>query len=152
MVSIDTMRKENMAETDQIKCPLCGKGLLQDAVQDYKTTVREGSHYKEITIQKLEVELCSNCKEVFLPKESLDKVRSERHQIRGLLSPFELKKLRQDLGLTQTKMSVLLGTGIKSYLRWEKGTSLQSKSMDRYIRLLGVHPGNVNFLKKLTEM
>ena len=138
-----------MPESDQIKCPLCGKGTLQDSVQDYKTTVREGSHYKQITIKKLAVEICSNCKEVFLPKESLEKVHSERHQVRGLLSPAELKRLRQDLGLTQTNMSSLLGIGKKSYLRWEKGTSLQSKSMDRYIRLLGLHPGNVSFLKKL---
>ena len=84
-----------MTDNAQIKCPLCGKGTLQDTVQDYNTTVKEGVHYKQIVIKDLAVEFCSNCKEVFLPKESLEKVHSERHEIRGLLSPAQLKKMRQ---------------------------------------------------------
>ncbi len=141
-----------MLSNNQIKCPLCEKGVIRDTVQDYSTTVKEGGHYKQIVFKNLAVEFCSNCKEVFLPKESLEIVNSERHKLRGLLSPAQLKKLRQDLGLTQTKISELLGIGKKSYLRWEKGASLQSKSMDKYLRLLGAHSSNVNFLKKLAGM
>ena len=138
-----------MADNIQVKCPLCGNGILEDTVLDYSTTVKEGDHYKHIVINKLPVEQCPNCKEVFLPKESLEKVRSERHTVRELLTPDELKNLRKSLNLTQTGMSELLGVGKKSYLRWENGTCLQSKSMDKYIRLLSASPENVNFLKKL---
>lgn len=138
-----------MAANNTIKCPLCGQGTLKDTVQDYNTTVKDGDHYKHIVIKDLTVELCSNCKEILLPKESLERVHSEKHKIRGLLSTAQLKNLRQDLGLTQTKMAELLGLGKKSYLRWESGASLQSKSMDRYLRLLISNSANVSFLKKL---
>ena len=140
-----------MQDDTLIKCPLCGKGTLEDTVQDYTTTVKEGEHYKQIIIKDLAVECCTNCKEVFLPKESMEKVHSDRHEVQGLLSPAQIKKLRQDLGLTQTKVSELLGIGKKSYLRWEKGTSLQSKSMDRYLRLIGAYPDNIIFLRKLNR-
>ncbi|MFH1189060.1 MAG: type II TA system antitoxin MqsA family protein [Candidatus Omnitrophota bacterium] len=138
-----------MADNAKINCPICKNGILEDKILDYRTTVKEGNSYGPMVISKLAVECCPNCQEVFLPKNSLEKVYSEKHKMRGILLPEELRRIRQDLGLTQSQMSGLLGIGKKSYLRWEKGASLQSRSMDRYIRLLAAHPDNVLFLKKL---
>ena len=138
-----------MAKSNAINCPLCNKGLLEEKIIDYRTTLKVGDHFKRILVKNLTAEVCSNCKEVILPKESLDKVYNERHSRRHLLTTDELKKIRHDLGLTQSKMSELLGVGKKSYLRWEKGSGLQSKSMDRYIRLIRASRENVEFLKKL---
>ena len=138
-----------MSKTDSVKCPLCDKGNLVEKVIDYRTTLKVGDHFKRILVKGLTVEICSNCKEIILPKESMDRVDNERHSRRHLLSPDELKKFRHGLGLTQSEIAGLLGIGKKSYLRWEKGSSLQSRSMDRYIRLLKANPENVKFLKNL---
>ena len=134
---------------NSVRCPLCDKGDLEERVMDYRTILKEGDHFKRILVKKLTVEVCANCKEIILPKESLERVYNERHSRRHLLTTDELKKVRRDLGLTQSRMSELLGIGKKSYLRWEKGSSLQSRSMDRYIRLLRASPDNAEFLKKL---
>lgn len=137
-------------KTDAIECPLCDKGVLEEVVLDYRTTVKDGDHYRKVVLKDITVERCTHCKEVILPKESLERVESEKHEIRGILTPEELKKLRKKLGLSQTKMSELLGVGKKSYLRWENGSYQQNVSMDRYIRLLEVHPDNIAFLKNLS--
>jgi putative zinc finger/helix-turn-helix YgiT family protein len=141
-----------MGKEDQIECPLCEKGVLEEVVTDYQTSIRQGDHYKKVTLKNITVERCTFCHEIMLPKDSLEKVESEKHEIRGLLTPEELKKLRKKLRLTQTGMADLLGVGKKSYLRWENGSYQQNVSTDRYIRLIDAIPENVAFLKKLAGM
>lgn len=141
-----------MAGTGQIQCPLCEKGLLEEIVTDYQTSVRHDDHYKKVTLKNITVERCTYCHEIMLPKDSLEKVESEKHEISGLLTPDELKSLRKKLRLTQAGMSNLLGVGKKSYLRWENGSYRQNVSMDRYIRLIAANPKNIAFLKKIAKM
>lgn len=140
-----------MADKNEMKCPMCGAGVLKDEICDHETYAREGTHNIKIVIKDLAIKRCTSCKEEFMPKEALERVQSEKHKRRGLLTMGQLKELRTKLGYTQVEMADLLGVGKKTYLRWEKGLYLQNKSMDRYIRLIAENPENIKILKRIVE-
>lgn len=58
----------------------------------------------------------------------------------GLLTPDELRAVRLKYGLTQTDMEQLLGTGPKTWTRWERGKVVQSAAADRLIRVIATNP------------
>ncbi len=140
-----------MADQDNVKCPMCGSGFLEDEIADHETYFREGAHNIKLVIKDLAIKRCSNCKEEFMPKEALERVQTEKHNRRGLLTMEQLKEIRKKLGYTQVEMAELLGVGKKTYLRWEKGLYLQNTSMDRYIRLIAENPENIKILKRIVE-
>ncbi|MCM2287085.1 MAG: DUF4065 domain-containing protein [Desulfobacula sp.] len=51
----------------------------------------------------------------------------------GLLSGGEIKKLRQNKGMTQEDLAAVMDVGIASIKRWETG-AIQSRSMDQALR------------------
>jgi len=51
----------------------------------------------------------------------------------GLLSGGEIKKLRQNKGMTQEDLAAVMNVGIASIKRWETG-AIQSRSMDQALR------------------
>ncbi|MFA5906244.1 MAG: type II TA system antitoxin MqsA family protein [Desulfobacula sp.] len=51
----------------------------------------------------------------------------------GLLSGGEIKKLRQNKGMTQEELAAVMDVGIASIKRWETG-AIQSRSMDQALR------------------
>ncbi|HEV2643493.1 MAG TPA: helix-turn-helix domain-containing protein, partial [Candidatus Elarobacter sp.] len=65
----------------------------------------------------------------------LARVSAERaHE--GLLTPLEIRALREALGLTQEALEARLGAGKKSVVRWEAGRVRQSRANDRLLRAL----------------
>ena len=148
---IYTIERVFMPKNDDVKCPLCGKGVLKDEVRDHETFFREGTHNIKLVVKDLRVKRCTECKEEFMPKEALERVQAEKHKRRGLLTMEQLKEIRLRLGYTQVEMAELLGVGKKTYLRWEKGLYLQNTSMDRYIRLIAENPENIKILKRINE-
>lgn len=78
----------------------------------------------------------------------LDRAKA-RHM--GLLSPDEIKKLRQRLRLTQKEISELLQIGEKTWTRWESGRERPSRSMN--ILLSAVNDGRLDaaYLQSLRQ-
>ncbi len=134
---------------NKIKCPICNEGFLEKIVSDYSTFVKDGAREIRILVKNLQRDKCPKCNEEFLPQEALDRIEVEKYQKLELLTPTELKMIREKLSFTQEEMSDLLWVGKKSYFRWENGLSVQNKSIDKYIRLVSENPDNVLLLKKL---
>lgn len=134
---------------NRIKCPVCNEGFLEKVASDYSTFVKDGAREIRILVKNLQRDKCPKCNEEFLPQEALDRIEIEKYQKLELLTPAEIKTIREKLGFTQEEISDLLGVGKKSYFRWENGLSIQNKSIDKYIRLVSESPDNVLLLKKL---
>lgn len=134
---------------NKIKCPICNESFLEKIASDYSTFVKDGAREIRILVKNLQRDKCPKCNEEFLPQEALDRIEVEKYQKLELLTPTELKMIREKLSFTQEEMSDLLGVGKKSYFRWENGLSIQNKSFDKYIRLVSESPDNVLLLKKL---
>jgi len=58
----------------------------------------------------------------------------------GLLSPQEIRAIRERLGYTQAQLEQVLAVGPKTVVRWEKGTVRQSRLADRFLRTLAAYP------------
>lgn len=72
----------------------------------------------------------------FLDGEALETIDKAKSRHLGLLSPDEIKALRQRLQKTQEQMSQLLRIGEKTYTRWESGRSRPSQVLNLLLLLL----------------
>lgn len=66
----------------------------------------------------------------------------------GVLSPGEIRDIRDVRGLSRSEFSNLTGIGKASLGRWERGESVQSIAYDRYLRLLSL-PNGISNLRSL---
>lgn len=93
---------------------------------------------------------CPTCGETFYTGEMADDtLRRATAAIRardGLLSPDEIISIRRRCGLTQAQMERLIGTGAKTFVRWERGTIPQNRTADTLLRVLREHPEVVAWL------
>ena len=125
------------------QCPRCGKEALRAVSQTRLVAADDGTFLK----YRDELTECSACGERFYThKQSLASSRARAGALRqhaGLLTPAEIRAFRARSGLTQLHLELLLGTGRKTVVRWEKGTVCQSRAADRLIRLLILNPANI---------
>ena len=65
----------------------------------------------------------------------------------GLLTPEEIRQLRERMGLTQSQPLQISGIGEATISRWERGRLLQNRAMDNYLRLLAFDAKCLGVLK-----
>jgi HTH-type transcriptional regulator/antitoxin MqsA len=104
-----------------------------------------------IVVPDLEHAVCMQCGEAFLDLKEAETLQREAirrsKQTKGLLTPDEVRALRQSLGLSQAGFEKLLGVGPKTVVRWEKGTVFQSATADRLMRLIRAMPEVIGVLR-----
>jgi len=95
---------------------------------------------------------CASCGEKLLSYEeagALERGALARYRARhGLLSPEEIRTLRERLGLTQASLARLLRLGANTMSRWEAGRNVQTAAMDVLLRLLRDVPGSLAYLRR----
>ena len=127
-------------------CPLCGGGkmsLVEESVTfKYKGKEKEAGGFQSFK--------CPSCEDGFLLKESKKRFKKEimdfRREIEGLLTSDEIKAIREKHGLLQDQLSALLGMTPKTINRYENGNSMQSKSVDLFLRAIREYPETLKFL------
>lgn len=122
-------------------CPLCGSNTLEQKGGQFRFDPPDNIPGGTIVIEGATWEACAACGEQILPDELSKAIDAERYRRLGLLTPAEIKKVREKTGLSAVDMAQLLGVGDKTYTRWETGRSLQNKSNDTLIRLIDQHAG-----------
>ncbi len=118
------------------RCPICGSETLERKQGEYGFDPPPNIPGGTILIQDAEWFACSSCGENILPDGLTQLIEVEQRRRLGLLTPSEIRTVRQKTGLSAVEMAHLLGIGEKSYTRWENGTSIQNRSNDTLIRLL----------------
>jgi HTH-type transcriptional regulator/antitoxin MqsA len=140
------MSSEPMTEA-RIRCPVCGKGQLEQRIITDRFDYREGKRQIAVVAENVPVQVCSHCQETFSgPEAGLIRHRAICQAL-GLLTPEEIGAIRERLGLSQAEFAKLTGIGEATISRWERGRLLQNKAMDRYLRLLATNPDNVRILR-----
>ena len=128
-------------------CPACGQQLeMHEGTYVYRWT--HGAEQRMSPFANAKWETCSNCGEEFLSGELVSRIEEQRYVNDGLLTPREIKAIRERFGLTQVEMAQRLGVGDKTYARWENGMSLQNKSMDNLIRIADKDPDVFLFIEE----
>jgi putative zinc finger/helix-turn-helix YgiT family protein len=123
------------------KCPICGEVTLETRVGKYAFVPPPNIPGGAIVIENTKWDECTACKEQILSLELDNALENERYRRLGLLTPGEIRLIRERAGLDQVGMAKKLGIGDKTYARWESGHSLQNKSSDNLIRLFARDAG-----------
>jgi putative zinc finger/helix-turn-helix YgiT family protein len=122
-------------------CPICEKISSLELVKK----AEEFNVHGEVIIVDVEYYHCLECGEDFEnSKTSIDPydvAYREYRSRKGMLQPEDIRKLRNQRGLTQKEFSDLLGIGIATLNRYENG-ALQNEAHDRSIRL-AMEPRNL---------
>jgi HTH-type transcriptional regulator/antitoxin MqsA len=109
---------------------------------------------EEIMVADISHGVCEQCGEVFLGLDDMARLQQEAvkysKRSRGLLTPEEVRALRQSLGYSQPAFEHLLGTGPKTVTRWEKGTVFQNAVADRLMRLILLRPDVIETLRSIS--
>ena len=130
-------------------CRCCGIGPIVD---DVRTEIIEFSLDGEPTMVEVNgvpIERCVACGEEFSGPMAAEVKHQAICRTLGLLNPEEIRRLREQLGLTQAELSRLSGIGEATISRWERGRLIQNRAMDQYLRLLAADPRIVELLKRL---
>jgi putative zinc finger/helix-turn-helix YgiT family protein len=118
------------------KCPICGNQTLEHKQGEYRFEPPLNIPRGTMTIRDAVWDACSSCGEEILPDELTKAIEAEQYRRLGLLTPSEIRQVRQKTGLSAVDLANLLGIGEKSYTRWENGRSMQNRSNDTLIRFL----------------
>lgn len=74
--------------------------------------------------------------EIFIPGDVGKKLEDMKARHMGLLTPEDIRHIRETLGLTQKEISEHLQIGEKSWTRWETGRERPSRSMNLLLKAL----------------
>jgi HTH-type transcriptional regulator/antitoxin MqsA len=140
----------NPVERELDSCPTCGGALSQMAEEK---EVRIG---KRVAFVLDEFFRCRACDEDFYAPGQLDLTLRRASDIirkeEGLLTPAEIRGIRENMGLPQHAFEKLLGVGPKTVVRWEKGTVFQNGATDSLLRIVAAYPECALHLARLHEV
>lgn len=133
------------------RCPSCGHQPLE--AQRIRDEFEYGPDDERITVvaEVVPVLVCPVCGEILYGAEAAAVRHRAICRALGLLSPAEIKTLRERLGPDQDDFARLTGIGVATLSRWERGRLLQTRAMDRYLRLLDALPQAARFLETLQK-
>ncbi len=139
--------KHEVAESDPNRdttCPFCEAPAKTEIVDH---TFQHGDVEISVT---LPVRQCADCDEEFVDYVG-ERIQTEAvYRAHGLLSPWDIRRIREQRGLSRPAFAEITGLGEATIKRWETGATAQNRANDRYLRLLATDLG-WNILKKLTR-
>jgi DNA-binding XRE family transcriptional regulator len=117
------------------RCPTCGKLSVQPIDMPYTTEVNYDDEIHIVNVPSMVIPRCQECGELVfsgnIDEPIYDTLRSQLH----LLGRNELRAGRQRLSLTQRALADDLGVPEKTIADWEDGLVIQSRSMDKFLRV-----------------
>jgi putative zinc finger/helix-turn-helix YgiT family protein len=126
-----------MAAPSAQKCMNCRERTVAPTRLDSYSTEREHDGRKyAISVDDLPVLKCQHCGEVYLDEAADERLSEVLRAAAGLLSPAEIRKGREGLGLTQKQLAGLLRISEFTLSRWETGAQIQQRSLDAFLRIV----------------
>jgi len=127
-------------------CPECGSSRLVESLRDQKFMYGQPGCDVELTAS-MPVFACEDCGFEYFDErgEAARHAAICRHE--GVQTPEEMRRGREESGLSRVELSVLSKVGIASIQRWESGSVVPNQSCDRLMYLLRFR-SNVELLQQ----
>lgn len=116
-------------------CPLCGSEEITTSPHHHAFSYGSGESTVELTVN-VPVRRCDTCEFEYLDKVAEGTKHEAVCEHLGVLSPREIRRIRNDHRMTRAGFAQVTGLGEASLNRWENGLTIQSRANDRYLRLL----------------
>ena len=139
-----TTRIHAVAESDYI-CPQCGDNAVTTFRHRHTFVYGSGESAVDLTVD-LPVRRCVSCEVTFLDDEAERLKHDAVCQHFGVLTPTEIRRIRESYGMTRAAFAQVTGLGEATLNRWENGIVIQTLANDRYLRLLE-NPATMQRLK-----
>jgi putative zinc finger/helix-turn-helix YgiT family protein len=123
------------------KCAGCRQRAVYPDTVDYATTLEHDGRSYDVRVPALEVPRCRHCGKLVMVDSANRAVSDALREAAGLLTPAQIRKNREELGLTQKQLAAHLGVADATVSRWETGAQIQQRSLDRLLRLYFGAPG-----------
>jgi putative zinc finger/helix-turn-helix YgiT family protein len=129
----------------------CTKNVRPVVAANYKTQIEHDGRLYDITVEDLPVHQCHKCYDILLGEEASRRVSEAFREAAGLLAPEHIAAEREAMGLSQKELARALGVKEVTVRRWEDGTQIQQRAMDKLLRLFFHSPESREFLTSLAE-
>ena len=116
-------------------CPECGATAVYAETTNYKTGFKYEGHLHEFEARDVALNKCRDCGGVILPNMALDQITEAFRRHVGLLTAQQISDDLQKLQLTQKDFAELLGVAPETVSRWLTNVQIQTRSLDRLMRL-----------------
>ena len=117
------------------QCPECGKKEVRPATVPHTSQIKHDGRLYTVEIPMLCVPQCGACGELVFDNDADEQIAQALREQLGLLSGDQIRKNREDLGLSQRSLAEHLGVAVETISRWENGALTQTRAMDRYLRV-----------------
>lgn len=114
----------------------CDHLSLQGKVIDEIIAYGPPEDRRHIKAKSVPVMVCSDCGETFYGPAAEQAHHRSICQALGLLSPDEIRAIRDRFGESQEAFAQRTGIGVATLSRWERGRLIQTRALDNYLRLL----------------
>lgn len=133
---------------DAIACVECTTGLLKKT-RGARTYPVNG---EDVKVPGAEFMKCNVCGATALGYDQIRLLREKAFAIyresNGLLTPDEIRGIRERLGLSQAALGRLLRVGPNTLSRWEGNRIVQSASLNSLLQVIRDVPGALEYLEQ----
>jgi putative zinc finger/helix-turn-helix YgiT family protein len=105
------------------------------ATIEHDAEIKHDGRMYVIHIPELQVIRCGTCGEVFFTAATDAQISQALREHLGLLSPQEIRERIARLGLMQKQLGERIGVAAETISRWLSGAYIQSRAMDKLMRL-----------------
>ena len=121
-------------------CPQCGATGIRTVAHRHTFTYGSDKSGVELTVD-VPLRRCTCCDFQYLDQEAERLKHEAVCQHFGVLSPGEIRGIRESYRMTPAKFAEVTGLGEASLKDWENGLTIQTQGDDRHIRLVA-RPGS----------
>jgi putative zinc finger/helix-turn-helix YgiT family protein len=117
------------------RCPQCGKKEVRPTTMQYTTDIKHDGRLHTVELAALRVPRCESCGELDFDNDADEQIYQALREQLGLLLPEQIRNNREALQLSQRQLAEQLGVAVETISRWENGLMIQTRAMDRFMRL-----------------
>lgn len=121
-------------------CSDCFTHTVVPTVIDYVAKVKQDGVIHELHLPGIEVPRCQTCGGLTITTAIDELVNDALRSRLRLLTPAQIRKGIEKLGLRQQELAERLGVAAETISRWVNGALIQSRAMDNLLRLFFALP------------
>ena len=134
------------------KCPRCSHKCVEPRVIRDEFDYGPDDDRIKIVAEAVPVLVCTACDEIFYGPEAGHAHHLAICKALHLLTPEEIKGVRDRLGKNQAEFARLTGVGVATLSRWEQGRLMQTRAHDNYLKLLLALPEAIGVLARIDSL
>lgn len=116
------------------RCGTCReRGVAPERLATYSAEVEHDGHIYSLELADLPVLRCGHCGTIILGDAANAAVSDGLRTAAGILRPDQIRRRRDEAGLTRGELAALMQVSEATLGRWEDGDQIQGRAMDRFL-------------------